>query len=141
MSLPAPEPGLVISYAFLWPHEADAGAAEGRKTRPCAIVVATRSDPDGDLMAIVAPVTQTPPADPTFAVELPPEVKRRLGLDGERSWVRLDCLNRFAWPGYDLHPRPGGGFAYGRLPHALWDRIRQGILDLHRARQVRTVPR
>lgn len=141
MSLPPPAPGLVISYAFLWPHEAEAGAEEGRKARPCAIVVATRADPDGDLMTIVAPVTHRPPGDPATAIELPAEVKARLGLDGERSWVRLDCLNRFAWPGYDLRPRPGGGVAYGRLPEALWDRIRQGILELNRARQVRTVPR
>lgn len=141
MNLPPPTPGLVIAYRFLWPHEADEGAEEGRRVRSCAIVVATRADADGDLMTIVAPITHAPPDDPAGAIELPAEVKARLGLDGQRSWVRPDCLNRFAWPGYDLHPLPGGGFAYGRLPEALWQRIRHGVLALHQARLVRTVPR
>ena len=41
MTLPVPLPGLVIRYSFLWSREARAGATEGRKDRPCAIVVAT----------------------------------------------------------------------------------------------------
>jgi len=36
--LPAPELGLVISYAYLWSSEADAGREEGGKDRPCAVV-------------------------------------------------------------------------------------------------------
>jgi hypothetical protein len=32
-------------------------------------------------------VTHSPPADPSAAVELPQETKRRLGLDAERSWI------------------------------------------------------
>jgi hypothetical protein len=34
VSFPAPKPGLVIRYSFLWSHEADAGAVEGAKDRP-----------------------------------------------------------------------------------------------------------
>jgi hypothetical protein len=36
---PEPQPGLVISYAYLWSEEAEQGRIEGRKDRPCAIVV------------------------------------------------------------------------------------------------------
>jgi hypothetical protein len=34
MPIPTPEPGLVISYAYLWHHEHEAGREEGRKDRP-----------------------------------------------------------------------------------------------------------
>jgi len=40
MPLPEPEPGLVISYSYLWHYERAAGVEEGRKDRPCVILVA-----------------------------------------------------------------------------------------------------
>jgi hypothetical protein len=42
MPIPTPEPGLVISYAYLWHHEHGAGREEGRKDRPSVIVLAAR---------------------------------------------------------------------------------------------------
>ncbi|MDZ7644939.1 MAG: hypothetical protein U5K76_12420 [Woeseiaceae bacterium] len=39
MAYPEPEVGLVISYSYLWSDEAAAGHVEGRKSRPCAIVM------------------------------------------------------------------------------------------------------
>jgi hypothetical protein len=60
MSFPAPKPGLVIRYSFLWSHEAAAGADEGSKDRPCAIIVATRMV-DGEVRTIVAPITHLEP--------------------------------------------------------------------------------
>ena len=139
MSFPVPRPGLVIRYGFLWSHEQDAGAEEGSKDRPCAIVVATQRDRDGDIRAIVAPITHAHPDDPAASIEIPPAVCRALGLDGGRHWLRLDELNRFTWPGYDLRPIPGraGAFAYGMLPAGLFEALRQGILARQAARRVR----
>jgi len=37
---PEPQVGLVISYSYLWSEEAERGQIEGRKDRPCAIIVA-----------------------------------------------------------------------------------------------------
>ena len=68
MSLPTPKPGLVIRYSFLWSNEKAKGATEGSKDRPCAIVVATRRDVDGDIDTIVAPITHLPPEDPTASI-------------------------------------------------------------------------
>ncbi|BCG77441.1 type II toxin-antitoxin system PemK/MazF family toxin [Mesorhizobium sp. 113-3-3] len=85
MPLPDPQLGLVISYAYLWHHEHQAGREEGRKDRPCVIVLASERDADGVIVTVV-PITHLPPADPSLAIELPPAVKRHLGLDGERSW-------------------------------------------------------
>src|ERR1700737_3770738 len=39
MPIPAPEPGLVISYAYLWHAEHEAGQQEGREDRPSVIEV------------------------------------------------------------------------------------------------------
>jgi len=102
MALPVPVPGLVVSYSYLWNDQHRAGAEEGRKTRPCAIVVAA-TDEDGDTKVYVAPITHSRPADP-HAVELPISAKRHPGLDDAPSWIVTNELNRFIWPGYDLRP-------------------------------------
>ena len=36
---PEPEVGLVISHSHLWKEEEEQGLVEGRKDRPCAIVL------------------------------------------------------------------------------------------------------
>ena len=103
MPLPAPELGLVISYAYLWSSEADEGQEEGLKDRPCALVLSAQDD-GGDTVVAVVPVTHSPPRRPEEAVEIPPAVKRRLGLDEARSWIVVSEINRFVWPGPDLRP-------------------------------------
>lgn len=100
MSLPVPKPGLVIRYSFLWSSEHAARAAEGPKDRPCAIVVAARDDSTGDIDTIVAPITHCSPEDPLASIEIPVATCKRLDFDSGRHWLRLDELNRFAWPGF-----------------------------------------
>lgn len=136
MKFPAPKPGLVIRYSFLWSHEKEAGAEEGSKDRPCAIVVAAPRRENGDVMVIVAPVTHAPPDDPSDSVEIPQAICRSLGLDGRDHWLRLDELNRFAWPGYDLRTIPGkaGAYAYGMLPQPLFEQLRAAILDRQKSK-------
>lgn len=130
MNIPEPRPGLVIRYGFLWSHERTTGSTEASKDRPCAIVVATSAGPDGATRATLAAITHSPPDDPAGSLEIPPAICRTLGLDSGRHWLRLDELNRFIWPGYDLRPIPGRGddCVYGMLPPALYERMRQGIL-------------
>ncbi len=103
MSWPAPQPGLVIRYAYLWEREARQGLEEGVKDRPCAIILVTRSK-GGEQVVRVLPVTHAGPIDPADALELPWSTKLRLGLDSERSWVVLTEANDFIWPGPDLRP-------------------------------------
>jgi hypothetical protein len=57
-----PERGLVINYAYLWAREKRIGREEGRKDRPCAIVLCRYDDPEG-IRVRVLPVTHTPPDD------------------------------------------------------------------------------
>ncbi len=130
MSLPDPRAGLVIRYGFLWSHEADRGAEESAKDRPCTIVVAARRGPDGQIQTILAPITHAPPSDLSSSLELPRDVCRQLGLDDGRHWIRFDELNRFEWPGFDLRPLPGSKneYVYGELPKALFETLKTNIL-------------
>jgi mRNA-degrading endonuclease toxin of MazEF toxin-antitoxin module len=134
MPLPTPEPGLVVCYEFLWSHEHAAGADEGSKRRPCAIIVAATTE-RGQTSVVVAPITHREPDPPELGIEVPAKVKAHLGLDAARSWIVLNELNTFVWPGVDLHPVPGrrGVYAYGLLPPRLFEQVRTGILAVDRA--------
>lgn len=143
MPLPTPHPGLVIGYAYLWLDQQRSGLSEGSKDRPCAIVLTVESD-DGQMIVTVAPITHSAPRDPDSAVELPAATKQRLGLDGERSWVVVSEVNRFAWSGPDLRPvsrdQPGR-FDYGTLPPTLFRQIAAKLADLARRRRTAIVVR
>jgi hypothetical protein len=135
MGYPEPEVGLVVSYSFLWSEEAEQGLVEGRKDRPCAIVLAVETDQRDEgkpYQVAVVPITHVPHHNAEVAVEIPPAVKKHLGLDGERSWVVVDELNVFTWPGYDLRPIKGknGRIDYGLLPPKLFKQIIAKIAQL-----------
>jgi hypothetical protein len=136
VKIPAPRPGLVIRYAFLWSHGKDAGADEASKDRPCAVVVAAPTS----LRTIVAPITHREPQDASTSIEIPSAICRELGLDEGRHWLRLDELNRFLWPGYDLRPVPARPetCVYGMLPPGLFEQLRKAILARQRSGAGRT---
>jgi hypothetical protein len=122
-----PEPADVLSYSYLWSHEAEAGEESGRKDRPVVVVIA-RVEHKGGTGLLVAPITHTPPERSADAVEVPANVKKQLGLDRERSWIILTELNRFIWPGPDVRIAPGSGSPfYDALPDWLFLRVRDGI--------------
>ena len=142
MPIPSPEPGLVISYAYLWHREYQAGQEEGRKDRPSVIVLAIERESDGAIIVTVLPITHTPPDDSASAVEIPVPVKRHLGLDAERSWIVVSEGNEFLWPGYDLRKRPNSDrYDYGFLPPRLFDQVRKAFVAWHRRRRRRVTPR
>jgi len=143
VSLPAPEPGLVLRYAYLWSNEAAAGREEGSKDRPCAIILAS-TDRDGQKKVVVVPVTHTPPTNPDVALELPSAMKTSLGLDSDRSWVVLSESNLFDWPGPDLRRVNNGdpsSVAYGFLPPRFFAELRRRFLVLETAARSRRVRR
>ena len=143
MALPDPRLGLVISYSYLWHHEHNAGRDEGTKSRTCVIVLAIENQADGSLLVRVAPVTHSPPGIAVAALEIPAAVKRHLGLDDARSWVVLDEVDEFAWPGFDLRPIPPSRdrFAYGFLPPRLFDQIMAKVAQIWAAGQGKSSPR
>ncbi len=132
MSFPSPRAGMVIRYAYLWRDEHRRGLEEGRKDRPCAVLLAVADDAGGDRVYVL-PITHSAPRDPAEGIELPPATKRRLGLDDDRSWVVLTEANRFDWPGFDLRPAVGddaSSVVLGELPAGLFRKIRDGWLAL-----------
>ena len=142
MDIPEPIPGLVIRYSFLWHSEFVTGRDEGSKDRPVAIVAAIRVE-EGRRV-IVLPVTHTLPSDASLSIEIPVQVKHRLGLDAERSWIVLSEANEFQWPGPDLRPTRSGGrasAAYGVLPPKLYERIRRAFAAAIKAGRVNRVSR
>jgi hypothetical protein len=143
VSLPTPQPGLVIRYSYLWSAEAQAGKEEGTKDRPCAIILVLAGE-QGRQRVRVLPVSHSPPHDPEDGLEIPAVTKARLGLDGERSWIVISEANDFVWPGPDLRPLPGKGLesvAYGFLPPRFFRVLRDRIALRYRARRLSAVTR
>jgi hypothetical protein len=133
----------VVRYAYLWTHEAEAGAEEGRKDRPCAVVLAVVRA-GGVAEVVVAPITSSAPERADDGVELPAETRRRLGLRDASCWVVLTEVNRFVWPGPDLRPveaAAGPSWSHGLLPARLFLHIRDEIVARAKARTLRAVPR
>lgn len=142
MAIPTPEPGLIISYAYVWDHEAQSGQEEGRKDRPCVIALAIERQQDGETLVTVLPVTHRPPEDTSAAVEIPRAVKKHLGLDDERSWVIVSEGDQFVWPGYDLRKAPNTDrFDYGYLPPRLFNDVLKAFWAWHKAHKVSVTPR
>jgi len=142
VALPDPAPGLVIGYVYLWRDEALRGREEGTKDRPCVIILSVQ-DIEGETVVTVAPITHSPPAEPSLAIEMPAGVKQRLGLDDQRSWIIAADLNRFVWPGVDLRPtrRDSRAFVYGLLPASFYRDVRDKVLTVARAGRARITAR
>lgn len=142
MPLPKPEPGLVISYAYLWARRAEQGHEEAEKSRPCAIVLSTAEANDA-IVVMVLPITHTPPEPGNAGIEVPPVTRKRLGLDDTPCWIMITELNRFIWPGPDLRPIPGSidRFAYGLLPPRLFKAVRDSLIQRVKQGRVKTTDR
>ena len=141
MPLPVPEPGLVVSYSYLWHSEDEQDQEEGLKDRPCAIILVAE-DAAGETLVTVVPITHSAPA--RDAVEIALAVKRRLGVDEARSWTVVSEVNRFVWPGPDLRPVTRGDperFDYGFLPPSLFRQIRDRFMAAAAAQRLKVVPR
>ncbi|WP_271146078.1 type II toxin-antitoxin system PemK/MazF family toxin [Brevundimonas sp. NIBR10] len=119
----------MIALNYLWRREADTGREEARYPRPCVIVLALETRAVGPNTVVTVPVTHSAPRDSTSAIELPPSVKKSLGLDDLPSWIVTDEANIFQWPGHDLARRRDGTVEYGFLPPGLFARVRSSVED------------
>lgn len=138
-----PKVGWLLSYSYLWADEHRRSAEEGTKNRPWALMAATRRE-GGRVVAIVLPVTHSPPADPETAIEIPAVTKARLGLDAARSWIVCNEANVFTWPGPDVRAAVGRtppSMWYGPLPPNLAEAVRTKLLTYARDKHLRQVPR
>ena len=70
-------------------------------------------------------------------VEIPPAVKRQLGLDEARSWVVVSEGDQFVWPGYDLRKsRDGERYDYGFLPPRFFASVLAAFRAWHKTHKV-----
>lgn len=136
-----PETGQVIRYGYVWHREHLKGQEIGTKDRPCAVIL-TVAESKGGITTMVVPITHTEPEQGVAAIPIPVATGKRLGLDGEQSWVVLGEVNVFAWPGYDLAEVPGTDSpVYGYLPPALYEIIKRRALEEYAGKRVRAVKR
>lgn len=142
MDIPPPKPAQVIRYAYLWADEHDAGREEGAKDRPAAVVMTMLID-EQDVRVVVLPITHAPPSAGTDAVAIPAAIKRSLGLDDDPSWIVVDELNVFVWPGPDLRQVSAARDTclYGYLPAGFFNTVRERAVSAIRQRRTRQVPR
>ncbi|HQS49946.1 MAG TPA: plasmid maintenance toxin (PemK-like) [Xanthobacteraceae bacterium] len=124
--------GWIFRYAYLWDRQHREGREEGDKDRPCLVLAIVMTTEEGAPVVRVLPITHTPPADPAEAIEIPAEVKSRLRLDTERSWIVLTESNRFTWPGPDLrHAESDSGY-YGALTPGLFAEVKRRFVAIAR---------
>jgi len=143
LPIPDPQPGLVISYAYLWHTESKKGRVEGVKDRPCALILVT-PDQDGGTEVLVLPITHTPPPEPDSGLEIPAQTRVRLGLDDEPTWVITTELNKFHWPGPDIRKisrEPTAPWDFGFLPPKLFEQIKEQVLENNRKSRIASVTR
>jgi hypothetical protein len=87
---------------------------------------------------LVLPITHPAPENHTDGIEIPPKVKRYLGLDADRSWIIMSEAHVFIWPGSDLRPVPGRKEAtpyFGWLPPKLLKAILEHAIAIQMRHQ------
>jgi hypothetical protein len=144
VTLPAPQPGLVLRYSYLWAKDAEQGREDGGKDRPAVVVLVARDATTQTARVYVLPITHSQPATGVEGIEIPSVVAKAAGIDAARSWVIVSEFNEFAWPGFDLALVPGrkpATMAYGFLTPGFFAKVRARWLAADAAAKSRDVPR
>jgi hypothetical protein len=148
MHIPRKAPvGSLLAYEYLWSSQAVA-RKDGGKTYPVAIVVAREVSGPFELAYAVA-ISHSAPREGDRALEVPPRLKRHLGLDVRPSWVYTDELNVFAWPGPDLRPaerlsslpQARGTCVIGHLPSDWFADLKRHLSETYRLQKLAVVRR
>jgi hypothetical protein len=122
----APQAGQIVDYSFLWDDDHRRGRVEGRKARPCLIIAGAHGAPSAAPRVALLPITSQPPGATQNAIAIPDDIKARIGLDRKRgSWLILDDVNVFTWPGFDLVPQADGSFVRGVVTRGFFAHVRE----------------
>jgi hypothetical protein len=144
VTLPAPQPGLVLRYSYLWARDAEQGREEAGKDRPAVIVLVVQDAAKQTARVYVLPITHSHPSAGVEGVEIPAAVAKTAGIDAGRSWVIVSEFNEFAWPGFDLALVPGRKpttVAYGFLTPGFFAKVRDRWLKADAAAKSQGVQR
>lgn len=86
----------------------------------------------------MAPITHNEP-DAGAGVLIPTRVRQALGLDNRQSWIIVDEINIFRWPGPDVRLSPkskDGTPYYGQIPAALYEQVKTALISAYRSDDV-----
>ena len=134
----APRLGDVWSYPFLWKREERRGETEGRKHRPCALVLLTEAVP-GQQEVLLVPITSQPSEQNPLAVEVPEIEKKRAGLDIHLSlWVITQEYN-FDCPKISYYFEEGGYI--GSFSSQFTKVVQRRLISAIQSRKARSVNR
>ena len=114
---------MVLRYAYKFPNG-------NEKDRPALVVLAVAPDAtEQQPRVMLVAISHTPPGQGEMAIEIPLPLKNKLGLDHERSFVKLNGINDCTWDNffYDIRPVAPGKWAYGTMPQRMMDKIYQGL--------------
>lgn len=133
----APKKGDVWTYEYLWRREYEAGAEDGRKPRPTALV-AIAVDKDGFTNLFILPVTTREPGADRLAMEIPQIELKRAGLASDlRLWVVLDEYNHDILE-KSFHFDPDG--RRGSFSPVFADKVLGAFIDAGRKNRTSRVP-
>lgn len=123
-SIPLPRIGDLLNYIFLFASEAEAGADEGRKARPCMVI----DIDDATRRVCVVPLT-TKGDRYAGTIAVPQDVAQKANLQYPTAVVAGET-NSFIWLGYDLRPLVATGSIHiGRMPPGFTAKIMQAVVD------------
>ena len=134
----APRAGYVLRYPYLWARQSDGGEVEGRKLRPCAVILALSTVQGYTELRLCAVTTQSPQSR-THAVAVPEIEKRRAGLDIEIPlWVIIDEHNVDVFEqSYYIEPHSH----IGAFSPAFTKELQQRMITVLQSRIGRTIKR
>ena len=75
---------------------------------------------------------------------MPQRVRNHLSLGDARSWIIVDELNRFTWPGPDIRPVRAAGDPspfLGKIPGRLYEQVRSKLADVATAGRLKVTQR
>lgn len=94
MSIEPPPRGSIIIYPYLWLRQAASGETEGRKDRPCCLLLAVKDQGTGEHHMMLLAISSQPPSADQRAIEIPAIERRRAGLSRyPAAWIVTSEFN------------------------------------------------
>jgi hypothetical protein len=141
MKKPDPQIGQIVRFDYLWRREAHSGLKDGLKIRPCAVIVARRRLDTGDFEVLLAPITHSPPSQPSEGYALPEQARPITGLDHQKSWLITSELNEVRWTDAGFTPARPEQWLVGQLPRRLAIKVNFDVLAAIKAGQMAIIRR
>lgn len=148
MKIPKEPPiGNIVAYEYLW-HSKVKSREDGAKVYPTALILSKAVD-FGSQAVYALGISHMEPPPNRRALEVPPKLRRWIGLDNDPQWIYTDEVNIFTWPGPDLRPAQWisqrelqeDTCVLGVLPYDWYSTVAKHLAESYRMGMVRVVKR